>query len=142
MGFKTPDASAFGGAIEAGVYQAKFVKYYGPKTAKYGDVIDAEFEIVSGEYEGHRITQNFIGVDDSKKLKVLVMALVNGEYEPIDLDDYFGTRVKIVVDEVEKDGTIYSNVTNVKPSTRQAPPKKKARPVVDDDEDFDVDDEL
>ncbi len=141
MGFKTPAASEFGGAVEAGVYQAKFTKYYGPKDGRWGQVIDAEFEIVNNdEYEGQKVTWNFIGIT-SKKMNILVSALNGGEYDEIDLDEFINTRVKITVDEVEKDGSLYSNVINVKPSARQAPPKK-ARPVVEDDEEFDVDDRL
>lgn len=137
MAFQTPSASEFGGNVEAGVYHAKFSKYYGPKEGKWGSIIDAEFEIVGNEdYAGQKVTWNFIGVT-SKKMYGLIAALNGGEYaEGVDLDDFIGTKVRITVDEVEKGDSVYSNVIAVKAATRRAKPAPK--PQVDD---FEVDDD-
>lgn len=140
MAFKLPAASEFGGAVEDGVYAAKFVKYFGPKEGKWGQYVDFVFQIVNNEdYEGQELTLNYCGIT-SKKFKSTCAALNGGEYdEDADLDDYLNKPVKIMVEQVEKGENIYSNITNVKPGKSLAARKPKPAPKPVDD--FDVEDE-
>lgn len=141
MGYKLPAESEFGGSVDEGIYKAKLVKYFGPKEGKWGHYIDFVFEITDDDdYAGTDISYTYCGVS-SKKFKSCCAALNNGTYdEDADLDDYIGARVKIVVENVEKNDNIYSNITSVKPGGKAPTPRPKRKPVVDDD-DFNVDDD-
>lgn len=120
MVIKLPKASEIqGGQVEDGKYLAVFTSYEGPIKGRYGNSIHADFRIASGESKGISVRWAWVGIDPdrNKKLVALATALNGGVYnDSHDLDMYKGREIRIQVENVEKDGTVYSNVTGVRPA--------------------------
>ena len=136
MGLQLKPAAELGfGLVDEGTYTAKMTGYTKPEQGKFGLITRIKYEIQDDdEFEGSVLEQLY-GIE-SKKFFNVVKALAGGEYpdDGGDLNDYIGSLVSIVVEQVEKNGDTFSNVTSVLPARRKKKATPKPTPIVEDDD--------
>lgn len=143
MGFKlTPADELSFGNVDDGTYQADFTGYSAPRASNFDSskqFTNLKFTIrEDDDFDGQEVDGTV--TIDSPKWEQWIGAIEGGTYTGDgELEDLFGKRVVITVQNATKKDSVYSNVVGVAVSRRKKsapkPAPKPSKPAKDDFED-------